>query len=121
MSARFSHSVPSCVIRRAVCSECTVYSISQSPRESGTQKTRQAETLSGPGPGRQRRQRRIGDWEQSGRGGRGEWGAGADLRRRRGSGGNNARSNKHTKGLCVLAPIRTHPHSRMLLAGAITG
>ena len=110
MSALFSYSVPFCVllgVRPSVCSECTVYSISQSPRESGTQKTRQAETPSvWAGRGRGGRAGGAG----SGRGGggsgtgssRGGEGSGG------GDGGNNARSNKHTKSLCVFRSARTH-------------
>lgn len=55
-------------VRPSVCSECTVYSISQSPRESGTQKTRQAETLSGPGGAGAGRQAAL---KEGGRGGSG--------------------------------------------------
>lgn len=97
MSALFSRSVPICVLRRAVCS-VVVYSISQSPRESGTQKTRQAETLSGPGP--------AGGGGGGGRGGSGtgssRGGRGAGLREAARRWQQRARSNKHTKGLCVL-------------------
>ena len=60
------------------------------PESLGHKKPDRPRLCLGRGRGRQRRrrrrwrrQRRIGDWEQSGRGGRGEWGAGADLRRRR--------------------------------------
>ena len=123
MSALFSHSVPFRLLlsppSRRVCGVYCVQYQSITPRVWDTKnQTGRDSVWAGAGARAGRAAVSAAEAGAADRG-LGAVGEGKGGEGRGGSGGNNARSNKHTKGLCALRPIGAH--SRMRLAGAITG